>query len=191
MDFFTADWHFDDQNIIEYCNRPFKNVNEMNNEIINKFNERITNNDDVYILGDLIVHTETNLQQLEKYIRKMNGNKILILGNHDRFKPFEYIDIGFQSVHTYFRHNKFHLVHDPACSIIDIYNHWCVGHIHTLFKEIQRNSSNVMNVGVDVWDFYPIGIDDFYSGELKFMEKEYKKNEKLADQWKKEQEIKK
>ena len=85
--------------------------------------------------------------------------KILILGNHDSLKPFTYIDLGFESVHTSlelsYNGKDYVLVHDPAASCIDRNRIFLCGHVHDLFK-IQRN---VINVGVDVWNFFPVSME--------------------------------
>jgi len=51
--FFTSDTHFDDEFAIRYFNRPFKSVDKMNGEIVEKWNSIVTENDTVYHLGDL------------------------------------------------------------------------------------------------------------------------------------------
>jgi len=87
---------------------------------------------------------------------KMNGEKHLVLGNHDVFKTFSYItDLGFTSAHTSLEVEEFILNHDPATCFIDKERIWLCGHIHDLFIH-QRN---VLNVGVDVWDYTPVSIE--------------------------------
>ena len=53
MKYFIADTHFNHENIIKYCNRPFQNSKEMNEYIVNKWNSVVTKNDIVYHLGDV------------------------------------------------------------------------------------------------------------------------------------------
>ena len=93
---------------------------------------------------------------LEQITQKLNGVKHLILGNHDRLKPFDYIDLGFTSVHTSLLYEEFVLNHDPAASVVMKDKTWLVGHVHDLFVQVR----NVLNVGVDVRDFKPISIDE-------------------------------
>ena len=49
---FTADTHLGHQNIIKYCNRPFKTLDEMDTAIIRNWNERVDPDDTVLVLGD-------------------------------------------------------------------------------------------------------------------------------------------
>lgn len=80
---FSSDTHFGHENIIKYCDRPFKNVDHMNEVIIDNWNSVVSPGDTVYHLGDVA------LGQIDKSlacVSRLNGYKILILGNHDR--PF-------------------------------------------------------------------------------------------------------
>ena len=80
--FYIGDSHFGHRNIIRYDNRPFRTVTEMDNEIIENWNSVVTNHDTVYIVGDFTWDTDVNV--FENLIDDLNGNKILITGNHDK-----------------------------------------------------------------------------------------------------------
>lgn len=79
--FFTSDLHFGHANVINFCQRPYSSVKEMNEAIINQWNSQITAKDDVYVLGDVGINKKTALDS--NLISKLNGKKHLILGNHD------------------------------------------------------------------------------------------------------------
>ncbi len=79
MRYFIADTHFNHENIIKYCNRPFKNSKEMNEYIISKWNSVVTKDDIVYHLGDVGFGST---EELKKLVSSLNGTKILIRGNH-------------------------------------------------------------------------------------------------------------
>lgn len=74
MKYFIADLHNMDKNIIAYEHRPFKNVEEMRNTIIKNWNNKVTDDDEVYLLGDI-----GNPEILEH----LKGKIIIVLGNHD------------------------------------------------------------------------------------------------------------
>lgn len=78
---FTSDLHFEHANIIKYCNRPFKDVDEMRKKIIENWNSVVGKDDTVFILGDIGFGP---LGQIIENVKQLNGKKILIPGNHDR-----------------------------------------------------------------------------------------------------------
>jgi calcineurin-like phosphoesterase family protein len=80
MRWFIGDTHFNHRNVITYDNRPFRDVQHMEEEIVGKWNATVRPDDIVYHLGDF-AFGPTELQK-ELY-DKLNGNKILIRGNHD------------------------------------------------------------------------------------------------------------
>lgn len=81
--FFTSDLHFGHENVIRFDNRPFNTVEEMDEEMIKRWNTKVGKGDIVYVLGDFIWKAATN--EAVRIIRRLNGQIILIKGNHDRF----------------------------------------------------------------------------------------------------------
>lgn len=79
MIYFISDTHFGHANSITLNNRPFKDVDEMDERMISNWNGKVKPKDAVYILGDL-VHKSA---EPEKYLKLLNGKKILVAGNHD------------------------------------------------------------------------------------------------------------
>lgn len=75
-----ADTHFNHSNIILYENRPFANKDEMNEELVRRWNETVAPDDTVYHLGD-VVFGGMNIKK--NILTRLNGYKILRLGNHD------------------------------------------------------------------------------------------------------------
>jgi calcineurin-like phosphoesterase family protein len=80
--FFTSDTHFFHANIIKYCNRPFDNPREMNEELIKRWNEVIPNDGIVFHLGDFSL-TATP-KELDTLMHRLNGTIYLIIGNHEK-----------------------------------------------------------------------------------------------------------
>lgn len=78
--FYISDLHLGHKNAIDFDNRPFKDLQEMQDTIIKNWNGAVGRTDDVYILGDMFWKNEGAGEILEA----LNGNKFLILGNHDR-----------------------------------------------------------------------------------------------------------
>lgn len=156
--YFTSDQHFNHKNIIKYCDRPFDNVNKMNNHIIGEYNKIVNDDDIVYFLGDIMM--EQNFEKLKGFIKKLKGRKILILGNHDEMSVRNYLSAGFDSVHSSLQlgETNIYMTHDPA-----IYNalpdgsFLICGHVHQLFRMLENKP--VINVGVDVWNFRPVELE--------------------------------
>lgn len=77
---FTSDTHFSHNNIIRYCERPFTNIQEMNEKLIHNWNSVVNENDIVFHLGDFGFDSIENLRNIRN---KLNGTIYLIRGNHD------------------------------------------------------------------------------------------------------------
>ena len=92
--FFIADPHFNHKRIIEICNRPFKDVDDMNISLVNNWNSVVTREDTVFVLGDVYNFLETkDFKKIDEdaysfysLISSLKGHKYLIKGNHDRDK---------------------------------------------------------------------------------------------------------
>lgn len=80
MNYFIADLHFGHKNALSFDNRPFKDIEEHDEALIKNWNNKVTIDDDVYILGDISWHNSTRTIEI---MRTLNGNKHLIKGNHD------------------------------------------------------------------------------------------------------------
>ena len=171
MIYFTADTHYYHKNIIGLTCRPFKDINAMHKTLIDNYNEIVTDNDICYFVGDFVF--STNVEQLKDMINKLHGKKVLILGNHDYFKPEIYVNYGFDSVHTSLHPlDKVILNHDPAiyCTLKDEKLLLC-GHVHTLFKKVlKENDVLIYNVGVDVNEFRPVCFKDLITNEVRYNE---------------------
>ena len=81
--YYIADTHFSHENVLRHDNRPFKTIEEMNATLIHNWNETVSNDDIVYCLGDMFWENEA---QNFEFLKILNGQKILIKGNHDRVK---------------------------------------------------------------------------------------------------------
>lgn len=80
---FTSDLHFGHANVIRFDKRPFSSVEEMDAELIRLWNLKVNKDDLVYVLGDLIWKSSNS--DAHDLIKSLNGQIILIKGNHDHF----------------------------------------------------------------------------------------------------------
>lgn len=81
MRFFTSDTHFWHRNIIQYSNRPFDSVEHMNEILIANWNSTVAPEDTIYHLGDVALGPWS---EWEAVLSRLNGYKILVVGNHER-----------------------------------------------------------------------------------------------------------
>ena len=84
MWFFTADEHYYHSKIIEYCNRPFKDVTEMNQQLIENFNCMVQKSDITIHAGDFSWGSKCWTQEI---IKQLNGTHIFLRGCHDSWMP--------------------------------------------------------------------------------------------------------
>ena len=179
MLYFTSDLHFYHKRIIEYCQRPFENVSEMNAILIENWNKTVQPKDDVIILGDFCFGTKAKWRNI---LNQLNGTKYLIIGNHD--KDDQIPNEMFESVGYYdeinYEKRKFCLMHYPIESWNTAFRggYQLHGHIHSKDKAIHRvcktgifennpggNEEEIkygvrMDVGVDAWNYYPVSINE-------------------------------
>lgn len=87
--------------------RPFANAEEMDEEMVKRHNERVRPNDKCYFLGDVVI-SRKNLSILSR----LNGDKVLIRGNHDIFKLEDYTEY-FRDIRGYHVMNGLILSHVP------------------------------------------------------------------------------
>lgn len=81
MRFFTSDTHFGHKNIIKYSHRPYRDYSHMDEMLINNWNERVGDTDVVYHLGDVAMGDS---ERWDGILKRLNGYKVLVVGNHDR-----------------------------------------------------------------------------------------------------------
>lgn len=113
--FFTSDQHFGHENIITYCNRNFNNADEMDEYLIEEWNNTVGKGDLVYHLGDFAItgYSKSHAPKVEKLLSKLNGQKILITGNHD--SPAVTTAEGWAKVYHGIKHVKVDNQHIILC----------------------------------------------------------------------------
>ena len=152
--FFTSDTHFNHANVIKYCARPFGSIEEMNREMIARWNAVVGPEDTVYHLGDFAMGKPS---EWPGFLRQLTGaKKILIRGNHDRSRR-QMLEGGFTEVHEKLEWEGWLLQHHP----INTPRKLLCGHIHEKWRRIGW----IINVGVDVWDFTPRTIEELILAE--------------------------
>lgn len=93
--FFISDLHFGHAKVIEYSQRPFKDIEEMNEKLIRNWNSVVQDKDTVIVVGDFAMYLKK--EKLREILSRLRGKKILVRGNHD-MSPSEMLNIGFDHV---------------------------------------------------------------------------------------------
>lgn len=179
---FISDTHFFHANILKFVNdkghriRPFNSLEEMHEIMIERWNGLVKPNDYVYHLGDVTFQYHRPFQEL---MHRLNGDKRLIVGNHDKLKQ-EGLLKHFSKVMLWhgFKEEDFTVSHMPLRleSLRDGYYN-VHGHIHDAHMEDPR----YINVSVEVRDYYPVHLDQILK-EIKDAKKGKIMNDKIDDQ---------
>ena len=98
MNYYISDLHLLHENVLQFDNRPFESLVQMQNIIVDKWNHKVTNGDTVYILGDVSIRGKK--EDLISIVATLKGRKILIKGNHDDVSDYRYQQL-FQEVVDY------------------------------------------------------------------------------------------
>lgn len=154
---FSSDLHFDHGNILKFQpdSRPYANIDDMNESAIANHNAVVDPDDTVYILGDTAF---CNAEKASRFLRRMNGKKHLIIGNHDRklLKSKDFVQC-FDLIRDYavvdIKHNgkklKYVLFHFPIYEWERCHHHarHLYGHVHG--KHMPGMIGKSYDVGMD------------------------------------------
>jgi len=166
--FFFSDPHFDHFNIMRYCNRPFKTVDEMGETIIANHNAVVNTNDDVYILGDLAFDKRDPKRTVEKFARRLNGHLHWIFGNHDHQQARAAEGFAWKGEYKKIKvgGHKIILFHYPILGW-DCKHYGSIhfhGHVHdgTFHEEMvpEKFKGRCLNTCVDVTGFRPLEFEE-------------------------------
>jgi len=115
--FLVSDTHFGHTGVCQFTRndgvtklRPWDNAEEMDEAMVKAWNERVTPNDKVYHLGDVVIN-----RKALGIMSRLNGDKVLIRGNHDIFKDEDY-RAHFRELRAYHVMNGMILSHIPVHS---------------------------------------------------------------------------
>ena len=174
MYYFISDPHFGHENILKMCQRPFENVEEMNEAMIDAWNQRVTGNDTVFILGDLFYRCPDP----EPILQRLKGKKRLIIGNHDS-SWMDKVDLSryFVSVDPFLEITDgvraITLCHYPLLTWKHKLRTYMVhGHIHndttSDFFPLLVARERVLNAGVEVNGYRPVTFEELQKNNQAF-----------------------
>lgn len=179
MNLYTADLHFGHSNVINFDHRPFIDVDEMDRTLIALWNNRVRNDDDVWILGDLIYRSSKDATW---YLRQLKGKKHLIIGNHEKaimknqraLKYFESVEM-MQEIVDHINNNPVRVImcHYPIAEWNGFYRnaYHVYGHIHNNKNEAYQFLSKydtALNAGCMINNYAPASLRELIENNKKF-----------------------
>ena len=194
MNYYTSDIHFGQKALLKdgkYHERPFTTLEEMQSEIIKRWNKKVTNADHVYILGD--VGARGANQMHPELLACLKGNKHLILGNHD-----DVSDLRVRQQFAEICHYKKMFDNKGGKAREVILSHYPIlmwegqhrgaillyGHVHNTVEEAffqkylaefyrerprqpEETDGAAYNVGMALWDYTPVSLDEMIENQGK------------------------
>jgi len=153
-----------------------ESLTNMNLGIIRRWNERVKKDDIVFHIGDFCFKNSTNRGEGQNikalsWEQQLNGNIIFIKGNHDRNNS---VKTRIHSLVLNMDNHYIQAIHDPV-RVDTNYELALTGHVHSIWqiKRIRRGESftDAINVGMDVWNFYPVSFEEIKSRYSKWLKK--------------------
>lgn len=168
--FFTSDTHFGDEKVLRLCSRPFQNIEEMDDELIRRWNETVPEDGIVFHLGDFGF---CNYMRGLELLRKLNGKKYLVLGNHDQqtlcrghAAMFEGVsqqmNINIDGQRIFLNHCPLLCFPDETRTVWQLFGHVHSGPLNNSGYDLPRLQyllPRQYDVGVDNNDFRPVSFE--------------------------------
>lgn len=160
--FFIADTHFKEDQIRLYESRPFDSADQMDEEIIKRWNKTVQEEDSVYVLGDF-----GGDQAESSILKRLKGRKYLVKGNHDTYSNEYYRNAGFQEVydHPIILDGFWILSHEPVYVNKHMPYANLFGHVHNS-PIIRTYSSQHYCVSVERIQYTPVKFEEI-AGKIK------------------------
>ena len=168
MIWFSSDYHFCHDKPFIYEPRGFPNIHEMNETIVANHNNLVAPEDDIYILGDLMLNNDEDGM---KYISQLKGNLHIIQGNHDTDKRrtlydnlHNVVEMA-EALYLKYKGHNFFLTHYPCLTGNVDRRHALInlcGHTHIqdrFFHWDKYENSGIYHVEVDAHECCPVSID--------------------------------
>lgn len=155
----TSDWHFGHNREFIWKQRGYNSIGEMNDDFVRKHNEVVDADDEVFVLGDLILGEPDNIE----YVKKMNGKLHIVRGNHDtdnRWVAYANLpNVVEMNNAIYFKYKKYHFY---------------MSHFPTLTGNLQKETINQMTLNLfghthQQTNFYSSDDNDMFKIEIPYM----------------------
>jgi calcineurin-like phosphoesterase family protein len=161
--YLIGDTHFDHEKLMGYCRRPFASVEEMNNQMIENWNNTVEKDDFVFFMGDMAYGRGS--RPADYWLKQLNGDVIFFRGNHDRSNKVHYMQSMILPILGY----DFLFLHDTRLVPLG-WNGWVVhGHIHNNYPSkfpLVNGDRKTINVGVELINYKPLLLEDLINDNL-------------------------
>lgn len=157
---FISDTHFGHSNIIKYDERPFGDIKQMEDALVENWNKKVKPGDTVWFLGDFAFINKRDY--IEPIVRRLNGIKNIVLGNHDTKSTQFYRDCGFNEAynHPVILKNFFILSHEPVFITENMPYFNIYGHVHN-HSAYTTKTKNTCCVCCSRWNYEPVRVPEF------------------------------
>lgn len=162
----TSDLHFGHDREFIWKARGYSSIDDMNINLVSKWNNTVTDEDDVYVLGDLMLGLPQNIE----YIKKLKGKLHIVLGNHDTrsreemYRTLDNVVEVFHAIRLDYKQYHFLMTHYPCLTgnlekeslkqmTLNLY-----GHTHQT-NDFYEDRPYMYHCGVDSHDGYPVDLD--------------------------------
>ena len=167
MNLYISDLHFGHKNVIRFDHRPFADVEEMDRCLIEFWNSRVSQDDDVFIIGDLCYKAG---KTPDWYLRQMKGHKHLIVGNHDKVtldceNAAKYLESIDKMQHVSDGDKQICLCHYPLAEWYKSrHGSWLIyGHIHANKDEtyqFMKTREHALNAAACINNYTPASVNE-------------------------------
>ena len=183
FDWYTSDPHYGHENVIKYCNRPFRSIGQMDRVFINNWNELVKPTDKIAVIGDFSL----SMKPVLDVTPQLNGEKYLFVGNHDKcwprkpvmwekvveYKAAGWHEVYIEAINTITLNGKrvqihmAHLPYKPGEAELAAAEGYELRYLdqrpedegkillHGHVHQHWKLKGRMLNVGVDVWDYKP------------------------------------
>jgi calcineurin-like phosphoesterase family protein len=160
-DYVVSDTHFDHENIVDYCDRPFDDVEEMNAALVDRWNATVDEGEEVLFLGDFAPFAD--LGTFLRWFDELQGEVLFLPGDHDDVVPDRS-----EGLHLFERYSfeagghRFRCVHDPEDGPGN-FDGWVLhGHHHDNWPDrfpLVNPGERLVNVSVELLDYRPLAVE--------------------------------
>lgn len=154
--FFTADLHLGHHQVLDHCARPFRSIEEHDRGLVDRWNNRVTDADDVFVLGDFALGATT--RELRRLFGELRGRKHLVVGNHDSAKvqALPWASPPREILRVTVERQQLFLSHYPTRAWPGIFGGTI--HLHGHTHGTLPATRHSCDVGVDRWDLRPVTL---------------------------------